>query len=180
MKKMNFTTLALMSICMITAAQTFFLPTSRVDFDAYEQLVQEVKTYRKDRLVHLTQFMEMSKEANTIILDARSKEMYDRKHVKGAININFSDFTQANLAKHIPTDSTRILIYCNNNFDDDPINFAPKAYVPRVKKEKEITLALNIPTFINLYGYGYKNVYELADLISVFNVDVEFEGTDVD
>ncbi|MBX7225045.1 MAG: rhodanese-like domain-containing protein [Chitinophagales bacterium] len=182
MKKMNFTMLALMSICMMAAAQTFFLPTSRVDFDAYERLVQEVKTYRKDRLVHLAQFIEMSKDANTIILDARSKEMYDRKHVKGAININFSDFTQANLAKYIPTDTTRILIYCNNNFDDDPINFASKVYIPKipkVKSEQELTLALNIPTFINLYGYGYKNVYELADLISVFNGDVEFEGTDV-
>ena len=52
-------------------------------------------------------------------------------------------------------------------------------YVPMVKKEKQLTLALNIPTFINLYGYGYRNVYELADLVSVYNSKIEFEGTDV-
>ncbi len=46
-------------------------------------------------------------------------------------------------------------------------------------KRKEITLALNIPTFINLYGYGYKNVYELGDLVSVFMDPIKFEGTDV-
>ena len=26
-------------------------------------------------------------------------------------------------------------------------------------------LALNIQTFINLYGYGYRNVYELGDVV---------------
>ena len=46
-------------------------------------------------------------------------------------------------------------IYCNNNFADDR--------VPVVTKKVE--LALNIPTFINLVGYGYANVWELADVI---------------
>ena len=26
-------------------------------------------------------------------------------------------------------------------------------------------MALNIPTFVNLHGYGYGNVWELADVI---------------
>ena len=42
---------------------------------------------------------------------------------------------------------------------------------------KPLTLALNIPTYINLYGYGYKNVYELSELVSVFDRRIEFEGT---
>jgi len=49
----------------------------------------------------------------------------------------------------------RILIYCNNNFS----NNAQPVILKRVE------LALNIQTFINLYGYGYRNVYELGDVV---------------
>jgi len=157
------------------------LPASIVDFDAFETLTKEVKEYRKDRLLHLNKFLAYAKEENTVILDTRSAEMYDRKHVKGAIHLDFSDFTQANLLRLIRSFNTRILIYCNNNFADDQIRFATKGISPKISlsPKKPLTLALNIPTFINLYGYGYKNVYELADLVSVFNSTIEFEGTDV-
>jgi len=162
------------------------LPASKVDFDAFESLTREVKEYRKARLVSLDEFLCMSKEENTIILDTRSTEMYNRKHVKGAIHLDFTDFTQANLTKVIPATGTRILIYCNNNFVNDEIYFATKAFQPppvfkpqTFSSKKEITLALNIPTFINLYGYGYKNVYELGELVSVFFGKILFEGTDV-
>lgn len=184
-----------------TNAQT----PSKVNFDDYENLTKEVNLYRKDRLINWTTFNQYSKESNTVILDTRSKEMYDRKHLKGAIHLNFSDFTQDNLARLIPDPNTRILIYCNNNFGDDPINFTTKSYVPKpifklptatnrsskqsigqfpvqqiqLEPAKELTLALNIPTFINLYGYGYKNVYELSEFISVFSPKLLFEGTDV-
>jgi hypothetical protein len=30
-------------------------------------------------------------------------------------------------------------------------------------------MALNIHTYINLYGYGYKNVYELSELVGVYD-----------
>ena len=42
---------------------------------------------------------------------------------------------------------------------------------------KPITLALNIPTYINLYGYGYRNIYELSELINTNSQKLEFEGT---
>lgn len=162
------------------AATPLKLPASKVDFDAFDSLTSVVKEYRKTRLIDLAQFVAWSREPGTIILDARSTEMYNRKHLKGAIHINFSDFTQAVLRRFIPKTATRILIYCNNNFADDPIRFATKSYAPPTfSTDRPITLALNIPTFINLYGYGYKNVYELADLVSVYNASIEFEGTDV-
>lgn len=181
---------------------------SKVNFDDYEKLTKEVHAYRKNRLIDWNTFNTYSKEPKTVILDTRSKEMYDRKHVKGAIHLNFSDFTQANLKRLIPDENTRILIYCNNNFKDDPINFATKSYVPKpifqvtsrgnskqsagklplqqlqlqqipLEPAKELTLALNIPTFINLYGYGYKNVYELSELVSVVLPGLIFEGTNL-
>ena len=171
-------TMILLFLTTITSkAQT---PASKVDFDAFEKLTHEVKEYRKDRLVNLENFLKLSKEKDVLILDTRSEAMYKAKHVKGAVHLNFSDFTQANLAKIIPSSSTKILIYCNNNFDNDQIYFATKAAMPaRLKDQKELTLALNIPTFINLYGYDYKNVYELSELISVFDSRIQFEGTSI-
>ena len=190
MKKLNALSVMLMIFNMAVSAQggntipietETRLPASKVDFDAFETLTKEVKEYRKDRLISLTKFLTWSLEPNTVILDTRSTEMYNRKHVKGAIHLDFTDFTQENLLRLIPSTDTRILIYCNNNFADDQVNFATKAAVrPELKSvKKPITLALNIPTFINLYGYGYKNVYELADLVSVSHKAMFFEGTDV-
>ncbi|MGV3630538.1 MAG: rhodanese-like domain-containing protein [Bacteroidota bacterium] len=155
---------------------------SLVDFDAYEKLVQEVKEHRKTRLVTLEEFLKMSKEANTVILDTRSDSMYLAKHIAGAIHLNFSDFTQANLAKIIPSSDTRILIYCNNNFEGDEIYLPTKSATPKmsISGKKALTLALNIPTYINLYGYGYKNVYELSELVSVYFDPTLFEGTAVE
>ena len=62
-------------------------------------------------------------------------------------------------------------------------NMASKAYIPNkrffVNPIKPInTMALNIPTYINLYGYHYRNVFELSDLVSVDNPLLEFEGTE--
>jgi len=152
---------------------------AKVDYDVYEKLVAEVKEHRKKRLVNLDDFMKLSREKDVVILDTRSAEMYKSKHIKGAIHLNFSDFTQENLARLIPNKNTRILIYCNNNFEGDEIYFATKAYIPPSAKEKSYTLALNIPTYINLFGYGYKNIYELSELIQVFDKRVQFEGTSV-
>jgi hypothetical protein len=167
------------------------LPPSIVDFDAFEKLTAEVKEYRKGRLVSLQEFLQMSKEPNTVILDTRSDVFYYQKHVKGALHLNFSDFTSQNLFNVIGSADRRILIYCNNNFSGDQVNFATKMVMPvktsglpgnsrdpfTMGDHKPLSLALNIPTFINLYGYGYKNVYELKDLVDVNDPSIEFEGS---
>lgn len=155
---------------------------AKVNYSDFEVLVKTVKSHRVDRLISCHEFLEKSKMDNVIILDTRSKNMYDRKHIKGAVHLNFSDFTQKNLAEIIPDKNTAILIYCNNNFDGDEINFASKIALPKPsknEKKKALSLALNIPTYINLYGYGYKNVYELNELISIFDQNIIYEGTTI-
>lgn len=160
--------------------------TGKIDFASYIKLAKEVEAYRAKRLINLDDFLAKAKELNTVILDSRSQLMYDRKHIRGAIHLNFADYNQISLYQLIPDKNTTILIYCNNNFIDDQQNFASKMAV--VSKDLDgkpsyvnnITLALNIPTFINLYGYGYRNVYELADLISVQDPRLIFEGAAVD
>jgi Rhodanese-like domain len=157
------------------------LPPAHVSFEDFETLSVEAKKHRSTRLITAMEFLKMSKDSGVIILDTRSDIMYRNKHLKGAVHLNFSDFTQANLAKVIPTYATKILIYCNNNIGDDPINFASKSIIPQIAlgKMKPLTLALNIPTYINLFGYGYKNVFELSELIPSFGSIMEFEGISV-
>ena len=186
--------ITLLCICVITCsanAQTAqkqvnrfvlsdLLSPSMVDFDAFEKLTAEVKKHRLSHMVSLDSFLLMSKEKNVIILDTRSDSMYNAKHIKGAIHLNFSDFNQYSLARLIPNRHTKILIYCNNNFGDDPVFFITKSVPPIKPGKTPMTLALNIPTYINLYGYGYKNVFELSQLISVNNSKISFEGTAVE
>jgi hypothetical protein len=157
---------------------------SLVDFDAFKQLVSVVEAHRARRLINLETFLRMSREPKTVILDSRSDFRFGRKHLKGAIHLDFTDFTQANLEKLIPDPNTRILIYCNNNFSGDQVDFATKMFVPRAPPEtqilsnqKPLMLALNIPTYINLYGYGFRNVYELEELVSVNDPRIQFEGS---
>jgi len=154
---------------------------SHVDFDAFKTLVEEVEEHRKERLIGLDEFLEMKEDSEFIILDSRSEKMYKQKHIKGAVHLNFSDFNQYSLLELFPDSDTKILIYCNNNIEDDAISFMTKTVVPSVidKDIQELTLALNIPTYINLYGYGYINVYELDELISIYDERIEFEGTEV-
>ena len=49
-----------------------------------------------------------------------------------------------------------------------------------VSTAKPLTLALNIPTFINLYGYGYRNIFELGELVNTNDPRIQFEGTAVE
>ena len=107
----------------------------------------------------------MSREPGTIVLDARSKEKYEELHVKGAINLSFPDITIESLKTILPDKEAQILIYCNNNFRGAEMPFPSK--LP--------TASLNLSTYIALYTYGYRNVYELAPLIDLNQSKLEFE-----
>lgn len=162
-------------------------PKARVSFQDFKGLVTEVEAHRARRLVNLDTFLKMSKEPGTIILDSRSTFRYDRIHLRGARHLSFTDFTQSNLKSVIPSFETRILIYCNNNFEGNQTDFASKIALPAppsnpvatqmASQAKPVMMALNIPTYINLYGYGYRNVYELDELVDVKDPRIRFEGS---
>ena len=160
-------------------------PQAKVSFADFKSLVSAVEGHRSTRLVSLDKFLEMSRDPNTIIFDSHSDFRYERLHVKGAKHLSFTDFTQDNLEKVIPGFGTRILIYCNNNFEGNQIDFASKIAAPKkslvesqiASQEKPLMMALNIPTYVNLYGYGYQNVYELNELVNVNDSRIMFEGT---
>ncbi len=129
--------------------------SAQIDYAGFRNLTGEVETYRSDRLVSLAEFQRMAREGGAIILDARSADAFAEGHIAGAVNLPFTDFTDESLRETLRDPNVRILIYCNNNFSN---NAQPVVL-------KRIQLALNIQTFINLYGYGYRNVYELGDTV---------------
>ena len=169
-------------------------PSAKVSYTDFKELVDTVEAHRAERLVDLDTFLEMAKDPNTIVLDTRSAYRYARIHVDGAKHLNFSDFNQGSLAAVLPSPETRVLIYCNNNFDGNPIDFVTKVATPASlsslsndapamqirDQERPIMMALNVPTYINLYGYGYRNVYELDELVDVSDSRIQFAGTLID
>ena len=109
----------------------------------------------------------MSREPRTIVLDARSRERFDELHIKGAINLSFPDIAVDSLHAAIPDKATRILIYCNNNFLGALSAFPTK--LPAA--------SLNLSTYVALYSYGYRNVYELAPLVDIKASKLHFESS---
>ncbi len=131
---------------------------SLIDYSGFQRLVGEVGPLRETRRIGWERFATGANAGNAVLLDARSAADFARGHISGAVNLPFSEFTDDKLAKVLGPDKDRpIYIYCNNNFSDNR--------TPVVTKRVE--LALNIPTFVNLVGYGYGNVWELADVVSI-------------
>ena len=138
-----------------------------IDEAAYLRVAGDALRHRAERRLSEAEFIRMSREPGTIVLDARSKAKFDELHVEHAINLSFPDIAVASLAQMFPDRGARILIYCNNNFSNAESAFPSK--LP--------SASLNLPTFIALYDYGYRNVWELGPLIDVRATAIAFEST---
>ena len=173
------TTVALVRSCSLPLLVTCALlaPTARaddgnprIDYRRFAAGVAEVEALRESRRVGEDEFLALAAKPDTVILDARSREKYDLLHVRGARPLSFPDITAAELAKVIPTKDTRVLIYCNNNFENEERAFARKV----------APAALNVHTFNVLHAYGYTNVHELRPLLDVRTTKIPFAGTAAD
>ncbi len=143
------------------------IPNPQIDMAAYLKVAQEAAAHRETHRVSEAEFLKMSREPGTIVLDARSREKYELLHIHGAINLSFPDIAIDSLATLLPDKNARILIYCNNNFKNEPAAFPSKA--PNA--------SLNVSTYISLYSYGYRNVYELGPLLDVSRTKLPLEPT---
>ncbi len=142
----------------------------QIDYPGFVALTGDLAKVRRTHRLGWEEFARRAAAEGALLLDARSADAFARGHLKGAVNLPFTDFTDEALQAVIGSDTGRpIYIYCNNNFSDnrEPI------------RTKRAPMALNIPTFINLHGYGYTNVWELADIIGTRDAGVEWQGTDV-
>jgi len=138
-----------------------------IDMDGYLRISREAAQHRETRRVSEAEFVRMSREPGTVILDARSRERFAELHVAGAINLPFPDIAIESLRTNIPDRNTRFLIYCNNNFTNAEGPFP--AQIARA--------SLNLSTYIALYSYGYRNVYELEPLIDLKDSRLEFSSS---
>ena len=155
---------ALVLLCWLGTALAQDNPA--IDMPGYLRIASEAAAHRATRRVSEEEFIRMSREPGTVVLDARSREKYDQLHVRGAINLSFPDIAVDSLAHVLPDKGTRVLIYCNNNFANAQGPFPAKL----------ASASLNLSTYIALYNYGYRNVYELAPLIDIRTTRLEFES----
>ena len=144
------------------------IPNPAIDMKAYLKVVTKAADHRETHRVTEEEFIRMSNEEGVVVLDARSRQKYDELHIRGAVNLSFPDITVESLATMFPDKNQKILIYCNNNF----IN-AEKAFPTKMP-----SASLNLSTFISLYTYGYRNIYELGPLLDARTTKLELVPTD--
>jgi hypothetical protein len=89
-----------------------------IDYQTFAKNVDTVGSLREKRRISEEEFLRMAGEPDTIILDARSHDKYAGVHIKGAVNLPLPDMNADDLARVIPSKTTKVLIYCNNNFED--------------------------------------------------------------
>ena len=154
---------ALILFAGVTQAEE--IPNPLIDYAAFKSGVEAVGLTRENFRVTESEFVSMAADSETVILDARSAKMFARLHVKGAKNLSLPDITARELAKIIPSKATRVLIYCNNNFLNEPAAFPAK----------DLRASLNVYTMNVLHAYGYTNVYELGPLIDIRESIIPFE-----
>lgn len=140
-----------------------------VDYRGFREFVTEVEAYRAERLITLEALRELTdNRPDVLLLDARSARAFEEGHMAGAVNLPLTEFTSESLAELIGPDRNRlIIIYCNNNFYEDI----------RPVQKKLIQVALNTQTFVNLYAYGYENVWELGRKVQLAEPLVRWTGT---
>jgi len=159
--------LTILSIATVAIAQNKApIVNPNIDMQGYLKAAAEAAQYRESHRLTEDEFIQMSREPGTIVLDARSREKYNELHIKGAINLSFPDITVESLKSTLPDKNARILIYCNNNFTGEQKAFPTKMPVA----------SLNLSTYIALYSYGYHNVYELGPLLDIKTSKLSFES----
>jgi len=144
-------------------------PNPLIDYPGFQKIVDTSNKERESRRLTEEAFIAMIPEKGVVVLDARSANKYDLRHIKGAVSLPFTDFTATSLAGVLPSKDVKILIYCNNNFLGSPSAFP----------SKNESASLNLSTYTSLKAYGYNNIYELGPLLDVNKTKIPFEGSEV-
>ena len=152
----------LLAFSLVAAVASLAAPPAQagppeINYSEFRRIANEIEPYRQTRLIDWQGFLAASTDPDVLILDARSERQFAAGHIAGAVNVPLPEFSVDRLAEVIGPTDRPILIYCNNNF----INNRP----PVISKAGPV--ALNIPTFIHLVAYGYRNIRELDSLIDL-------------
>lgn len=145
------------SVLAVLAAPPAKAGPPEINYSEFRRIANEIEPYRQTRLIDWQGFLAASTDPDVLILDARSERQFAAGHIAGAVNVPLPEFSVDRLEEVIGRQDRPILIYCNNNF----VNNRP----PVISKAGPV--ALNIPTFIHLVAYGYRNIHELDGLIDM-------------
>ncbi|MFT5239674.1 MAG: hypothetical protein ACI9X0_000639 [Kiritimatiellia bacterium] len=163
----NTAVFALISSSVCLAAER--IPNPLIDAQAFVRIVKESQSPRQKNRLSEADFLKAMRSGEYVLLDARSAANYALRHIEGAVNLPFTEFTAESLARVIPKPSSNILIYCNNNFQGSPVSF----------ESKSPAASLNLSTQVALVTYGYKNIFELGPLLNVEKTVLPFGGVEV-
>jgi Rhodanese-like domain len=171
MKTPSFLCLSALALVLVHPlfAEEPSIPNRLIDYAGFQKIVDTANKERESRRMTEEQFLETMNQEGVVLLDARSAAMYKLRHVKGAVNLPFTDFSAASLAGVVPAKNDKILIYCNNNFLNDPVSMFSK--MPPA--------SLNLSTYTSLKAYGYDHIYELGPLVDVRTTKIPFEGSEI-
>jgi hypothetical protein len=152
---------------VVPASTRDTIENPNIDMAGYLAAAHEAAAWRETHRLSEAEFLQMSKIPNTLVLDARSAEKFNELHIRNAFNLSFPDITVESLARAVPNKDTRVLIYCNNNFRNAEGPFPTKLN----------NASLNLSTFIALYSYGYRNVFELGPSIDFGATMLDFDSS---
>lgn len=121
-----------------------------LDPELFRRVAKEAAAFRAPRCISEASFGRMRREPGAVVLDTRPRAAYEQQHLDGAISFDLATLDETALKRLLPDPQQRILLVGEHNFAA-PV--APAASTP------------NIVAYVTLYGYGYRNVFELAPAI---------------
>ena len=128
-----------------------------------KQLLEEVRTAPLDEESR-TRLRDIHRRSIAELEDGLAPELVEELE---RLSLPFTDMTVESLGRLLPDRTAPILIYCNNNFANAPAPFPTK--LP--------TASLNLSTYIALWTYGYRNIYELGPLVDLAASKLAFESS---
>lgn len=93
--------------------------------------------------LHLAGFQDLIKQGPVVILDVRSKDSFEKRHLKGSVNAPLTDLTEKNLPQLAPDKNVPVVLACDYSFM--PVR----------------TIAMTMQAYPVLKANGYTKIYRL-------------------
>ena len=127
----------------------------------------EAAAYRETHRLSEDEFIRMSREPGTIVLDARSQQKYDELHVKGAVNLSFPDIAIESLQRAFPDKNARILDLLQQQLQQRQHARSPRRHRARRSTSRRTSRSMATVTGMS---------FELGPLIDVDAAKLEFQS----
>lgn len=87
-------------------------PTEPLTVEEHKELLPT-----KDNEIGAPELLKLKEAGPVVLLDVRSRESFAQRHLKGSINIQLTDLTEAALLKNIPDRTTPVVLICDYSFE---------------------------------------------------------------